>query len=1292
MTETFDRMLVAESGNRHRDDSGRVMRSSAGAVGIAQVMPSTGPEAARDAGLPWDPDRFETDPEYNEALGRAYHAKLLRTFGGDERKAIAAYNAGPGRVRRALERGGSNWESLLPAETKDYLRKVTGRAGTGGAAGITSFDPAPVPKPKLPTVAEMLGSTPAEMFGGVEAELRTIDRQPKRRTPTVTEMVRSKLTEGLTLAPVDMSPTGTELEQRDAARQEQAEAEAVGHWDRFKAGMQETLMGELIEALDRQSHDDDPEFSRFYLQNWQQIEGFAQSDAEVSMIREARSADHLADIQRQIEEDRERQKVINTAASPTALMIGTGFLDPVGWLAGFGVGKGLQLAGVGSRALAVAGRPVASVASAAAEGAIGNVAITAGLDASGDYVSASEYAISALTGLGIGAALGKVSNVIGHDSIVGAQVEQARIAREQHVAGIVDEMREKLGPDASPEAVQQAVEQRIRTDYLDVLEYSLADVPEHQRLGVAEDLLTQSEEFRQQVADAGDTQGVSDAAERAMVEETVARAQRIDEANPVDRKALQTILAKADLEATSTRLLLSDSPVARAVAITLLENPQGAAGRHRTAAITAFMRERVYNEQFHGYDALMTQFRRREGIGVIRDFKDGTARNEFNRRVFREIERRNGHPAGSKFDDNPFVIEAADAFETGMDKMRIEQQRAGTIGNARLGDNSVGYAPHRLDPRKVLALSGDQMTRVRGVLSRQFQEIEGFDAKFSDQLAARYLERGIDAANGMYQVPFNLHSPEAGQIVRDALEAMKLDPSEIDKIMGKFSRGGAGHTKRRLRLDLDEEIGDGAKLMDIFVTDIPALYRSYARRVSGEVSLAQYGVMGKKGLDILKKAMIASGAQPKDIAAFDQIAAEFLNTPFGEARWNWMDNLRLATSASRLGGMAFTQFAEFGNAIPALGVQAAFRAIKDMPRMVKEVREIATGHNAPNDLLRSLDQMGGGTGMDDYWMTRMFDVRDNDVELYNGSEMGFLTRAVRAGAHGNMVLSGHRMLLAAQTRLMAEEILKKAVRYAKRGDADKALDDMGIHPQLREALRADMDQIATFDGKGNLTGLDLFKGKALTPQMVAELAQSVERGAGQIIQRTFTGETGKWAHNGFLKLLFQFRTFSITAVEKQWGRNARNYGALKSFAYLMAAMSFAAPIHMARTGLKAASMQEGKREEYLEQNLSPLALTRATLNYASLAGLSGDIMDLGVSTSSNYGGDWGEALGDSYGPRGKRTDLLFGGVAAPAAGLANDMFAGVIGGDPHKLVRSLPGSNLPYVTPFITALRDLGED
>lgn len=144
---TFQRMIGAESGGRQFARNGQPLTSSAGAVGMAQVMPSTGPEAAKAAGLPWDPDRFRNDPEYNSRLGNAYYQKQLQAFNGDEAKAVAAYNAGPGRIRQAVLRSGDAWQESIPSETQGYLRKVLG-GGQGGAPGVVNVRPPKTREPK----------------------------------------------------------------------------------------------------------------------------------------------------------------------------------------------------------------------------------------------------------------------------------------------------------------------------------------------------------------------------------------------------------------------------------------------------------------------------------------------------------------------------------------------------------------------------------------------------------------------------------------------------------------------------------------------------------------------------------------------------------------------------------------------------------------------------------------------------------------------------------------------------------------------------------------------------------------------------------------------------------------------------------------------------------------------------------------------------------------------------------------------------------------------------------------
>jgi soluble lytic murein transglycosylase-like protein len=123
--DLFSRVLSAESGGRQFAANGQPLTSSAGAVGIAQVMPRTAPEAAQLAGVAWDEQRYRTDPAYNAQIGRAYFEKQLQDF-GDPAKAAAAYNAGPGRVQQAVLRYGDAWLDHLPNETKQYVGRVVG--------------------------------------------------------------------------------------------------------------------------------------------------------------------------------------------------------------------------------------------------------------------------------------------------------------------------------------------------------------------------------------------------------------------------------------------------------------------------------------------------------------------------------------------------------------------------------------------------------------------------------------------------------------------------------------------------------------------------------------------------------------------------------------------------------------------------------------------------------------------------------------------------------------------------------------------------------------------------------------------------------------------------------------------------------------------------------------------------------------------------------------------------------------------------------------------------------------
>ncbi len=93
-------------------------RSSAGALGLMQLMPFTAKQIAPQVGVEWAGPRTLFDPVANVRMGTAYLAALYRKYGRSDR-ALAAYNWGPGAIDRRLRRG-----SALPVRYAKSVRAV----------------------------------------------------------------------------------------------------------------------------------------------------------------------------------------------------------------------------------------------------------------------------------------------------------------------------------------------------------------------------------------------------------------------------------------------------------------------------------------------------------------------------------------------------------------------------------------------------------------------------------------------------------------------------------------------------------------------------------------------------------------------------------------------------------------------------------------------------------------------------------------------------------------------------------------------------------------------------------------------------------------------------------------------------------------------------------------------------------------------------------------------------------------------------------------------------------------
>lgn len=157
-----------ESGGQRYGADGQLLTSPKGALGEMQVMPGT----ASDPGYGVKP-AINNSPDELARVGRDYLSAMALKY-GDNDKALAAYNAGPGAVDAAVKAHGADWLAHLPGETQKYVGKANKLLGDHGAE-VMAKDPAVVDAARVRVSESVLHDSLPDVEGARAAVMRAAD-------------------------------------------------------------------------------------------------------------------------------------------------------------------------------------------------------------------------------------------------------------------------------------------------------------------------------------------------------------------------------------------------------------------------------------------------------------------------------------------------------------------------------------------------------------------------------------------------------------------------------------------------------------------------------------------------------------------------------------------------------------------------------------------------------------------------------------------------------------------------------------------------------------------------------------------------------------------------------------------------------------------------------------------------------------------------------------------------------------------------------------------------------------
>lgn len=459
-----------------------------------------------------------------------------------------------------------------------------------------------------------------------------------------------------------------------------------------------------------------------------------------------------------------------------------------------------------------------------------------------------------------------------------------------------------------------------------------------------------------------------------------------------------------------------------------------------------------------------------------------------------------------------------------------------------------------------------------------------------------------------------------------------LAQDEIEKFISMFGITGEGKPARfksRTNFDMNTEVMmrsketgqlEPVKITQLFQRNLDSLTELYGRQVSGHVGLAKsLNILSRRDFDsLIERATAWHAENGKALGIPDRefersrAFAEYLHKAVvgapleqnpGGWESTWARRGRDLNTLRLMGQVGFAQIAEFGRILGTVGVGAMWR---QMPAF-RQIASMAADGKLTNQMLREMEAMiGTGTHT---LRGEVFTRLDPD-EM--GAALGQMDRALHKGKHwlGNISLMNQittmqqRMAGAAMGQRLSDMALKGSLK-------DTHLRELRSYGMTDAMIPRVMDQLKQFTARGPKNDVhSLQLDKWTDPEAASVLRLALFRSARKIVQDNSYGGTHPFMHTLWGKVLFQFRSFMMNSLTKQFLNGLALHNA-QSAAALLSSMFFGGLAYMAQTQLNW-QHDDARRAELM----TPTSIGLAAVNRSGYSGFIAPVVDTAVQVGS----------------------------------------------------------------------------